>query len=190
MVSERRLQVLTIHGTGASLMGAPAFSRKARTMTADLETRIARLEAQRDIERLIADLGHAFDSGPSASALRGLFTPDAVFEIDRYGVLHGADAIADGVAGNADSGFRWTLHYLVSPRIDLAPDAAQAALSFMLWEAATAASGRAYWIGGNYAAQAVAAPDRWRFRHLRLNADLISHYPEGWHDKPGTLDRA
>lgn len=159
-------------------------------MNATLAARVARLEAQRDIERLIADLGHAFDSGPSASALRGLFTPDATFEIDRYGTLRGADAIADGVAGNADSGFRWTLHYLVSPRIDLAPDAAEAALSFMLWEAATAASGRAYWIGGSYAARAVAAPDRWRFSHLRLNADLVSHYPEGWHDRPDTLDQA
>ena len=64
-------------------------------MNATLAARVARLEAQRDIERLIADLGHAFDSGPSASALRGLFTPDATFEIDRYGTLRGADASAD-----------------------------------------------------------------------------------------------
>lgn len=160
------------------------------SQSADLETRIARLEADRDIARLIADLGHAFDSGPSASALRDLFTTDATFEVDRYGVLRGADAIAQGVAGNAQSGFRWTLHYLVSPRIDLSADGAEASLSFMLWEPATAASGRAYWIGGSYAARAVAQSDRWRFSHLRLNAELISHYPEGWHDKPGALDQA
>jgi len=160
------------------------------SQSADLETRLARLEAERDIARLIADLGHAFDSGPSAQALRGLFTADAVFEIDGYGVLHGADGIARGVAGNAESGFRWTLHYLVSPRIDLSADGARASLSFMLWEAATAASGRAYWIGGSYTARAAAGADRWRFSHLRLNAELISHYPEGWHDKPDALDQA
>ncbi len=158
--------------------------------SSDLAQRIVRLEAERDIGRLIADLGHAFDSGPSASALRGLFTPDALFEIDRYGVLRGADGIADGVAGNAESGFRWTLHYLVSPRIVLFDDACEADLSFMLWEPATAASGRAYWIGGRYAARAVASPDRWRFSRLTLNAELISHYPEGWHDKPDALDQA
>ena len=160
------------------------------SQSADLETRLARLEAERDIARLIADLGHAFDSGPSAQALRGLFTADAVFEIDGYGVLRGADGIAQGVAGNAESGFRWTLHYLVSPRIDLSADGAQASLSFMLWEAATAASGRAYWIGGSYTARAVAGADRWRFSQLRLNAELISHYPEGWHGKPDALDQA
>lgn len=160
------------------------------TMLADLAVRIARLEAHKAIERLIADLGHAFDSGPSAEALRGLFTADAIFEIDGYDMLRGRDAIADGVAGNADRGFRWTLHYLVSPRIDLAVDGGSAVLSFMLWEAATAASGRAYWIGGSYAAEAVADDGEWRFRRLRLNADLISHYPEGWHAKPAALDQA
>ena len=161
-------------------------------MTSDisLETRIARLEAHNAIERLIADLGHAFDTGPSATALRDLFTDEGAFHIDSYGVLQGADQIAEGVAGNASKGFRWTLHYLVSPRIDIAADGHSAALSFMLWEAATAASGRAYWIGGSYLAQAVACPDRWRFTRLELKAELISHYPEGWHDKPAALDRA
>lgn len=157
---------------------------------ADLAARIARLEAEREIARLISDLGLAFDSGPSASALRGLFTEDAQFAIDRYGVLHGAQAIADGVAGNAESGFRWTLHYLVSPRIELSPGGDEASVTFLLWEPATAASGRAYWIGGNYAAAVVKGVDRWRFRRLRLNAELISHYPEGWHGKPEALDQA
>lgn len=161
-------------------------------MSADhsLEARIARLEAHAAIERLIADLGHGFDSGPSAEILRRLFTADAVFAVDRYGVLHGADGIADGVAGNAEGGFRWTLHYLVSPRIDLAVDARAADVEFMLWEAATAASGRAYWIGGSYSAQAIVEDGVWRFRRLELKADLISHYPEGWHEKPPALDRA
>lgn len=155
-----------------------------------LEDRITRLEACQAIERLIADLGNAFDSGPSAEALRGLFTADAEFKIDQYGVLHGADAIADGVAGNAGKGFSWTLHYLVSPRIDLAATASSADIEFMLWEAATAASGRAYWIGGSYTAHAVADGDAWRFARLELKADLISRYAEGWRDKPDALDRA
>lgn len=154
-----------------------------------LEHRIACLEAHLEIERLIADLGHAFDSGPSADALRQLFTAGAVFQIDGYGSFEGSQAIAEGVAGNAQSGFRWTLHYLVSPRIVLAEDARSAELSFRLWEAATAASGRAYWIGGSYDAQAE-LEDRWRFRRLQLNAELISHYPEGWHEKPKVLEQA
>ncbi|MCP5379299.1 MAG: nuclear transport factor 2 family protein [Novosphingobium sp.] len=152
-----------------------------------LAQRIRRLEALREIDDLIADLGRAFDGGPSADQLRQLFTEDALFVVDRYGVLEGCDGIADGVAGNAETGFRWTLHYLASPRVALGDDAATAAVDFYLWEIATAASGKAYWIGGRYEAQAVAAVDRWRFSRLELKADIISHYPEGWNPKPENL---
>ncbi len=155
-----------------------------------LEQRVCRLEALRAIDELIADLGRAFDAGPSAQALRRLFTADAQFQIDRYGLLSGRDAIADGVAGNADKGFRWTLHYLVSPKVDLAADCRSAEVDFYLWEVATAASGRAYWIGGRYLAQAIAADEAWQFSRLELQADLISHYQDGWRPKPDALGDA
>ncbi len=154
---------------------------------ASLEDRVARLEALRAIDDLIADLGRAFDAGPSAAALLPLFSDDAVFHIDQYGSLSGRDAIADGVAGNADSGFCWTLHYLVSPRIVLGDDLNSAEIEFYLWEVASAASGRAYWIGGRYLAVAIRRAQRWMFRSLELQADLISHYPQGWLPKPDAL---
>ncbi len=156
-------------------------------MPKSIEARLGRLEALVAIERLITDLGRAFDSGPSAQALRALFAEDATFEIDRYGTLSGRDGIAEGVAGNADTGFSWTLHYLVSPRIDLSSDLVSAEVSFMLWEPASAASGKAYWIGGSYDARAAEIGGQWQFTWLRLNAELISHYPEGWHEMPPAL---
>lgn len=155
-----------------------------------LERRIERLEALRAIDDLIAELARAFDAGPSAAALRPLFTADAVFTIDRYGRLEGREAVAEGVAGNAESGFRWTLHYLASPRVRLAEDLRSAEVDFYLWEVATAASGRAYWIGGRYEARAAAVAGHWLFSRLELKADLISHYPQGWGDKPQRLDQA
>lgn len=155
-----------------------------------LEQRVARLEALRAIDDLITALSRAFDAGPSAELLAPLFTEDAVFEIDQYGTLSSRDGIAAGVAGNAEQGFRWTLHYLVSPKVELAPGFGAAAVEFMLWEVATSASGKAYWIGGRYEARAVAAGDIWQFQRLRLHADLISHYPEGWNEKPTRLEEA
>jgi len=155
-----------------------------------LEERVRRLEALRAIDVLIGDLARAFDAGPSAEALLPLFTDDALFRIDRYGDLVGAAAIAGGVAGNAEQGFRWTLHYLVSPKVTLDADDAAADVDFMLWEVATAASGRAYWIGGRYLARAVAADAGWQFARLELQADLISHYPAGWSPKPDALGDA
>ncbi|KEQ52130.1 nuclear transport factor 2 family protein [Sphingobium chlorophenolicum] len=156
-------------------------------MPGTLEERITRLEALRDIDTLIADLSRAFDAGPSAQMLRPLFTDDASFKIDRYGTISGGDAIAEGVAGNADQGFKWTLHYLVSPKADLHPSCDRASVDFMLWEAASSARGRAYWIGGRYLATAVKGAKGWQFRSLELQADLISHYPDGWNEKPATL---
>lgn len=155
-----------------------------------LERRLRRLEALRAIDDLIADLGRAFDAGPSAEALRPLFTPDARFVIDRYDTLDGSVAIAEGVAGNADSGFSWTLHFLVSPKVALSDEGQGGDVDFYLWEVATSAGGRAYWIGGRYLAQVRLDDGRWRFSRLELQADLISHYPEGWKDKPAELAQA
>jgi hypothetical protein len=155
-----------------------------------MEERVTRLEARQDIDALIGALGRAFDAGPSAQALRPLFTDEAIFKIDQYGELQGADAIAESVAGNADKGFRWTLHYLVSPHVVLDADARRAQVDFYLWEVATAASGRAYWIGGRYVAEVAAHGSLWRFERLELQAELISHYPGGWQPKPGVLANA
>lgn len=60
----------------------------------------------------------------------------------------------------------------------------------MLWEVATAASGKAYWIGGKYRGSTIASGETWRFASLRLEADLISHYEQGWSPKPVDLDKA
>jgi hypothetical protein len=159
-------------------------------MRGTLEQRIQRLEALRGIDDLIVDLSRAFDAGPSRDALKPLFTDCAIFLIDCYGTLQGAEAIANGVAGNAEAGFQWTLHYLVSPKMVLADDCRSADVDFMLWEVATAASGKAYWIGGKYLARAVNDLNRWRFENLELQADLISHYTQGWAEKPPSLDGA
>nr|WP_087573114.1 nuclear transport factor 2 family protein [Sphingomonas sp. CDS-1] len=156
-------------------------------MSETLERKVERLEALRDIDTLIVDLSRAFDAGPSAEMLRPLFTEDAVFQIDRYGSLSGGETIAHGVAGNADQGFKWTLHYLVSPKVTLDTGHDRAAVEFMLWEVATSASGRAYWIGGRYVAEARKREGNWRFSALELRADLISHYPDGWREKPAAL---
>jgi hypothetical protein len=110
--------------------------------------------------------------------------------LDRYGSLTTADGIAKGVAGNAAQGFRWTIHYLVSPKIVVSAGLASAVVDFMLWEVATAASGRAYWIGGRYVAHCRFDGEAWRFHRLELQADLMSHYPDGWREKPGAISEA
>lgn len=155
-----------------------------------MEQRLEWLEAMHSIQKLIADLARAFDAGPSAELLAPLFARDAVFLLDQYGTLSGRDEIANGVAANAGRGFSWTLHYLVSPTIELRQGESRALANFMLWEVAKSASGRSYMIGGRYLAEIVRSEDRWVFQNLELQADLISHYPTGWREKPAILDQA
>jgi len=159
-------------------------------MNSGLIRRVERLEAEAGIQELIARLARAFDDGPSRQALLNLFAKDAVFQIDQYGVLTGAQAIADGVVSNSEAGFRWTLHFLVSPIVTLHDDYKSGAVEFMLFEPATAASGHAYWIGGRYTAEVIYAGEAWRFQQLRLSAELISRYDEGWRSKPASLAKA
>lgn len=162
----------------------------SKTYDIDVTERLTRLETRDAIETLIGDLARAFDAGPCATALRPLFSEDASFVIDQYGTFAGRDAIADGVAGNAETGFRWTLHYLVSPQVRLDHGGATAAIDFMLWEVARAASDRAYFIGGRYSGQAIRVDGDWMFERLELRADLISRYEPGWSPKPATLAAA
>jgi hypothetical protein len=159
-------------------------------MNSELTRRIERLEAESGIQALIARLARAFDHGPSRDGLLSVFAKDAVFQIDQYGVLTGAEAIADGVVSNSEAGFRWTLHFLVSPIITLNDDYKSGAVEFMLFEPATAGSGQAYWIGGRYTADVVYAGEAWRFQRLELSAELISRYSEGWRSKPDSLANA
>ncbi|HEY8518369.1 MAG TPA: nuclear transport factor 2 family protein [Candidatus Binatia bacterium] len=63
-----------------------------------LERRIARLEDELAIHRLIVSYGFAVDSG-DAEATAALFTDDAVYDIDGTLVLRGRDGVAEMVRG-------------------------------------------------------------------------------------------
>jgi ketosteroid isomerase-like protein len=64
-----------------------------------LERRIAELEAERDIQRVIVTYGFAVDSG-DADATRARFEDDAVFDIGTS-VMNGADEVHAMVCGAA-----------------------------------------------------------------------------------------
>lgn len=65
-----------------------------------LERRIAELEAERDIQRVIVTYGFAVDSG-DADATRARFEDDAVFDIGGGSVMNGADDVHAMVLGAA-----------------------------------------------------------------------------------------
>lgn len=154
----------------------------------DLKDRLTRLEARFEINDLVADLAVAFDAGPSAELLRPLFTAEAVFVIDRFDRIAGGEAIAVGVAGNAERGFKWGKHYFLPPRIGFGDDFKSAEAVFYYWGAATSVRERAYWIVAHYASRLSRDTDRWRFEYLELQAQQISHFAQGWTPIPENFD--
>ncbi len=146
----------------------------------DLDERLERLEARFAISDLVADLAAAFDAGPSAELLRPLFSAEATFVIDRFDRITGGEAIATGVARNAGRGFKWGKHYFLPPRVKFGADTHHAEATFYYWGVTTSVRERAYWIVAHYVAGLSAAAGQWRFDYLELQAQLISHYAQGW----------
>lgn len=154
----------------------------------DLNERLEKVEARFAINDLIQDLAAAFDAGPSAQLLRPLFTREAVFLIDRFDRIAGEEAIATGVAGNAQRGFKWGKHYFIPPRVELGSDATTAQATFYYWGVSTSVRERAYWIVAHYVSRLVRQDHRWQFDYLELQAQLISNYEQGWTPLPDSFD--
>ncbi len=162
-------------------------------MELSLEQRITRLEDFEAIKVLIASFSRGADAKCDPVILRPLFCDDAVFDIGQFGTLEGGDHIVDQMHNNTDIGFNWTLHFLVSPIIEIHEDFKTATCFYYLWETAThhkiKGNEECYLIGGWYEAIAVKEADnKWRFKHLKLTVKLMSPYTEGWRDVPGSFD--
>jgi SnoaL-like domain len=103
----------------------------------------------------------------------------------------GGKVIATQMHANNSSGFYWTLHYMISPVITLAPDNNSADVFCYLWELATShpdKGRKAFWIGGDYTAKMVRDKGSWKIHRLNLNLKLLSPYAEGWSGPITTFD--
>jgi hypothetical protein len=98
------------------------------TQNISLEERIDRLESEREIHALVNRYAELCDAAYDPDGLTALFTTDATWSsrakdgsID-FGHYEGRQAIRGFFAGvSADLG-PMTLHYLLSPRVEIGPD--------------------------------------------------------------------
>lgn len=161
--------------------------------TLTTEQRLTRLEDYEKIKVLITGFARGADANCDPKLLRPLFTDDAVFDVGQFGRLEGGDNIVEQMHSNVDVGFNSTLHFLVSPTIDMQEDLKSAKCFYYLWETAshTTQAGQdvAYWIGGWYDADVVKdAYGTWRFKHLALNLKLLSPNTDGWRPLPSSFE--
>jgi len=166
----------------------PAKSAKAATERS-LEARIQRLEAKEAIEHLLVLYAQGSDKQNDPDIMVPLFTKDATFDVGSgYGKYVGHQAIRKFLEGAPDI-IKWSLHYMISPHIEIAADGKSAKVFCYLWEIANMQNRNGEMepilIGGTYNNDAVKLPNgEWRFSYVRLHMDIMSPFYQGWVKKP------
>lgn len=154
-----------------------------------LARRLALLEAEGDVRRLTARYFRLCDElGPltQRDELRGLFTPDAVWEgqgryRQAFGLHEGADAIADMLIGYADPPhFVLNGHYLSSEAIEIF-QGGRAAGRWMMLQVSTYRDGRSDFRSAALTLEFKQSEDGWRIARF-VTRHIFSRDIAPWND--------
>jgi CDGSH-type Zn-finger protein len=150
-----------------------------------IDGRLERLEDLEAIRRLIVDYARGADHGNDPAMLTPLFTEDAVWEAKGFGRWEGRDKAIGFLKAIAGEKVWWSLHFMISPKIDLAPDGKSAKLIWYLWEPATMPDEETkvpepHWITGVYDAEVVKTERGWLFKRITSGMNMISPAKDGW----------
>lgn len=154
-----------------------------------LAKRVQRLEDIEAIKYLLIRYAQGSDKKNDPDIMVPLFTEDGVFDIGSgYGTYVGHDVIRKFLEG-APNIINWSLHYMISPLIEVADDGQTANVFCYLWEIANMPNSKGelepVLIGGTYHNDAVKLPNgEWRLSVVRLRMEIMSPYYEGWVKKP------
>lgn len=149
--------------------------------------RLAQLEADCEIRRIVGLYALGADRRNDPDIMADLFTEDAVWEAVGFGQFEGRQNIAQGLSEIAQNQVVWSLHYMVSPIIDLDESATSARCRWYLWELSTLKNDRGAeedsWLGGWYDSQVRNDDGVWRFSNVLLDMRLASPVPAPWQGK-------
>ncbi len=155
-------------------------------MTAGMSVtdRLDRIESIEAIRAMVARYAIGADRRNDPEIMGPLFSEDAVWESEGFSRYVGRSAIAEGLAAIAAERVLWTIHYMVSPLIELDMDGAGARCRWHLWELATmrgedgAVSDN--WFGGWYDARLARTDDGWCFTSVLLDVRLTGRAEPAW----------
>ncbi len=156
-------------------------------MGPDIELRLRRIEACEAIRKLIATYAVGADRQNDPAILGPLFSADAEWLLDGVAHFVGRDAIAAGLSELGQAFVTWSLHYMVSPLIELGPDATTATCRWYLWELATMRQGDGSladtWYGGWYDSTLRLHDGQWLLDRVRLDPRIASPADAPWTGK-------
>jgi CDGSH-type Zn-finger protein len=159
--------------------------QEIKALLEDINGKLTHLQDVEAVQRLIVTYARGCDRGNDPEVLGPLFTEDGTWECKGFGIYRGRDQLAKGLHGIAGEKIWWSLHYMISPLIDINPDGKSGTAFWYLWESATVPNpatdeAEAHWIGGTYDCDIVKQDGQWFFKRMELRLNMVSPYGEGW----------
>ena len=156
-----------------------------RALLGKLDARLTRIEDVDAIRRLIVTYARGCDRGNDPGIIGPCFAADGVWECKGFGRYQGRETLAQALRGISGEKIWWSLHYMISPFIDIAPDGKTATAFWYLWESATVPDphtdeAEPHWIGGTYDCHCVKRDGQWLFQSMELKLNMVSPCQEGW----------
>ena len=151
-------------------------------MNTELEKQVHWLVAREEIRTVIGRYARGGDAQNDPALLHDLFCEDAVWEAEGFGRFAGRDEIVRELARIGQEQIIWSLHFPISPLIDLSEDLRTARGTWWLWELLTLRDGdrQAHkWLGATYDCDFRREADGWKMRHLILDIRKLVDSAEG-----------
>lgn len=139
---------------------------------ASLADRLAAIEARLAIGDLVSRYALGADRRNDPAILGPLFAPDGSWSSEGFAVLKGREEVARGLAKLAEDAVLWSIHYMMSPIVELAADGRTATCQWYLWELCTMqtdAGPQDQWFGGWYDSKVTLTDEGWRFQDVKLD---------------------
>ncbi len=148
-----------------------------------LEYKVETLVALEAIRRVIGLYAKAGDDNNNPEALAALLDENARWSCAGFGDFTGRETISRELAKVGRERIVWSLHFPVSPIIDLADDLRSAHAFWWLWELTTMRGNDGEdennWLGATYECDFVRAADGWKISHLVLDIKKMVPYTAG-----------
>ncbi len=138
----------------------------------EFSSQIEWLIAKEKIRDVVAKYARGGDKYNDPEIFKDLFTEDAVWECEGFGRFEGKDQILSELARIGREEIVWSLHFPVSPLIEISDDRKSAHGFWWLWELLTIRENdieKNKWLGANYDCDFVREADGWKMKHLILN---------------------
>ena len=148
----------------------------------ELEKQVAWLTALEKIRRVIAVYAKAGDDKNNPQVLASIMCENAHWECEGFGSFDGRAKITEELSKVAEERILWSLHYPVSPIIDVSDDGNSAHGFWWLWELTTMSTEdkkeESNWLGATYDCDFVREADGWKISHMVLTIKKVVPYSD------------